>query len=228
MTDGWALTLEYRDDKIVEVYAGPHLHLSYKNNCSRRSLETYSPRLEEKFGAGPHYLHPAASTAGGVTVTNFRFFPAPASAPQARELFADHPFILDVAFDDSPNFLIRQSRYSRKAIELCLLLSVALRTGTTWPSSRSRKHWVWAPEGFEQACIWAGEGYIIPGFIHLVDDLPRLDEIPPLPEIRPILRHVGTPLGYADHSDRTAENCCCFENLQGQSGIFRKVQRTSS
>jgi hypothetical protein len=37
---------------------------------------------------------------------SFQILPAPAEAPRARQLFADHPFILDLSIEDSPSFLI--------------------------------------------------------------------------------------------------------------------------
>jgi hypothetical protein len=183
MNDEWALTLEYRDDKIVEAYAGPALTPELQEQVQSAITRDILVAAGRKIWRWTAFSSPRRVDGWWRHRDGFQILPVPPSAPQARELFADHPFILDVAFDDSPNFLIRQSRYSRKAIEVCLLLSVALRIGITWLSSRPRKYWVWAPEGFDQACIWAGEGYIIPGFNHLVDNLPRLDETSSLPEV---------------------------------------------
>jgi hypothetical protein len=113
----------------------------------------------------------------------FQIVPAPPEAPRAKEIPAEHPFIVDFVFNDSPDYEVRQLRYTRKASDLTLLLSLLLVPRITIPSNRVRKRWIWTPEGSEAVAMWAQEGYMIPGFQHLVDGFPNTLGASPLKEV---------------------------------------------
>ncbi|MGH8925036.1 MAG: hypothetical protein ACRDWA_10425 [Acidimicrobiia bacterium] len=82
---------------------------------------------------------------------------------------------MDFVFNDSPNFIVRNLRASRRAYELELLLDALLSQRITAPSARSRHHWVFAPIGSDPPVLWTNEGYIIPGFRFLVDEMPEVE-----------------------------------------------------
>ena len=66
-------------------------------------------------------------------------------------------------------------RYGRRAADLMLVLNVLLTSQITAPSVRGRHHWVWAPQGSTPRVMWTGEGYMIPNFQYLVDQLPDIE-----------------------------------------------------
>ena len=105
-----------------------------------------------------------------------QIMPAPPEAPRPKVLFsALQPFLVDFAFQDSPNWQIRNIRYARKAADLMLVLNLFLNAHISPPSNRGREHWVWAPYGSDPLVIWAKEGYMIPNLVYIVDDFPHAD-----------------------------------------------------
>ena len=109
----------------------------------------------------------------------FQIVPAPPEAPRPGHLWgAEHPFLVDFAFQDSPNQQIQQLRYARKAADMLLVLNLLLNTQITAPTNRARKHWVWPPPGSTAPAIWAQEGYLIPNLVYIVNDFPNVDASP--------------------------------------------------
>jgi hypothetical protein len=110
LADDWALSLQYREGKIVRAVAGPAM----------------TPELEDEIRAS---IDTNLLAGGGSAVCRWTLFssrpveghwryrdqfqivPAPPNAPRPEELIADHPFLLDFAFDNSPDSRIRQHRY---------------------------------------------------------------------------------------------------------------------
>jgi hypothetical protein len=79
--------------------------------------------------------------------------------------------------------MILNLRYARRVSDIMLVLNLLLRTGVRSPSNRGRHHWVWAPTGSDPPTIWAGEGYMIPNFQWVVEDLPTTAGMAPLVEV---------------------------------------------
>jgi hypothetical protein len=54
----------------------------------------------------------------------FQILPVPEDAPKPKVLLADHPFILEVAYETCPNLMIDASRKQKKAVMYTRLLNV--------------------------------------------------------------------------------------------------------
>jgi len=196
MADEWTLSLQYRDGRIVRAVAGPAMTSELEEQ-----IRTEIERV---------LLTPTTSKVCRWTLFNsrpvegywryrdqFQIVPAPPEAPRPSELMAEHPFILDFVFDDCVNFMIRNHRYARRASDLTLVLNLLLRQRITSPTSRPRKHWVWAPQDTVPPAVWAQEGYMVPNFRYLVDDFPVAANVPSLKEIAADT-YYDFPAGYAD------------------------------
>ncbi|MFC7384343.1 hypothetical protein [Sphaerisporangium rhizosphaerae] len=179
--DDWALSLHYRNGKIVDATAGPAMTSEIKSRMQEAiEREILSPSDKKivrwtMFSGKPvegQWRH-----GGGL-----RIVPAPVEAPRPEELMAEHPFIVDITFRGSSNFVIEQMRYVRRARELALLFNLFLSTRITSSTNSSRKHWVLVRQGSTVASTWANEGYFIPKFTYIVDDFP-VDDSPPLAEV---------------------------------------------
>jgi hypothetical protein len=196
MTDDLALRLQYKHGKIVGAVAGPAM----------------TSELEEKINAEIQRVLLVPTTAKVCRWTmfsgrpveghwryrdQFQITPAPPVAPRPNMLIAEHPFVLDFAFDNSADFRISQARYIRRASDLMLVLNLLLRQRISSSTSRGRHHWVWAPPGSEAPAIWTSEGYVIPDFRYIVDDLPRATDAPALSET-PAETYYNRYAGYAD------------------------------
>jgi hypothetical protein len=152
----------------------------------------------------------------------FQIIPAPSEAPRPAELMADHPFILDFAFDDSVDFMIRNHRCARRASDLTLVLNLLLRQHISSMSNRGRKHWVWVLEGsVPTATVWAHEGYMIPNLQYLVDDLPIAMEVPPLEEVA-AETYYDLRAGYADTLTIPAQLGRLLDAFTGLTGDDRE------
>jgi hypothetical protein len=172
MADEWALTLQYREGKIVRAVAGPAM----------------TSELEEQIRTA---IEQVLLTPTGIRICRWTLFssrpvegywrhrdqfqivPAPPEAPRSAELIAEHSFVLDFPFDDCADGRIRQHRYVRRATDLMLVLNLLLRQRISSPSNRGRKHWVFAPQdAVPTTAVWAQEGYMIPGFRYIINDFP--------------------------------------------------------
>jgi hypothetical protein len=222
MADEWALSLQYREGKIVQAVAGPMM----------------TSELEEQIRTGIEriLLTPSGNSVCRWTLFSsrpveghwrygdqFQIIPAPPDAPRPIELIADHPFILDFQFHDSIDGRIRQHRYVRRASELTLVLNLLLRPGITSPSNRSRKHWIciWPPEASAPDFVWASEGYMIPNFRYIVDDFPIAADVPPLEEVA-AETYYDFMEGYADTLTIPAELARLLDAFNGLEGAKRE------
>ena len=174
-TDDLALTLVYRDGRVADAYEGP---------ASSAELEA---ELEAKIEAellGPTERKVCRWTmfSGHPVEGAWRYgdelqiVPAPPQAPRPEAVFADHPFVLDFVFDNSPNWQVRQLRYSRKAYELTLVLDLLLISRISTISNRGEHRWVYGPfdptTETHPSVMWVQDGYFIADFTYLVDALP--------------------------------------------------------
>jgi hypothetical protein len=182
MADEWVLTLHYRDGAITKASAGAAFtpaHLQQIRAEIKRALAS---------APGMRVARWTMFCTRPVTGTwryrdKFQIVPPPPEAPHPNELIAQHPFLVDFVFSDSPLASIQQMRRGRQALLLMLLLDLFLRQRVSAPTNRGRKHWVWAPHGSKPPVVWAGEGYMIPNLQYLVDGLPTVKH-PPIEDMR--------------------------------------------
>jgi hypothetical protein len=222
MSDEWALSLQYREGKIIGAVAGPVM----------------TPELEEQIRTEIEriLLTPTAHSVCRWTLFSsrpvqgywryrdqFQIVPAPPHAPRPTELIAEHPFILDFLFADSVDGRIRQHRYIRRASDLTLVLNLLLRPRITSPSNRPKKHWVcvWPPEVSAPDFVWASEGYMIPNFRYIVDDFPATADSPPLGEVT-AETYYDFMEGYADTLTIPAELARLLDAFNGLNGDDRE------
>jgi hypothetical protein len=220
MADEWALSLQYREGKIVSAVAGPAMTSEVEEQV-RAAIERV-------------LLTPTASKVCRWTLFSgrpvegywryrdqFQIVPPPPEAPRPAELMAEHPFILDFAFDDSVDFTIRNHRCARRASDLTLVLNLLLRQNISSPSNRGRKHWVWAPQGSAPPTVWAQEGYMIPNFQYIVDDFDVAADVPPLEEVA-AETYYDLRAGYADNLTIPAELARLLDAFSGLNGDDRE------
>ncbi len=220
MADEWALSLQYREGKIVRAVAGPAM-----TSDLEEQIRTAIERV---------LLTPTASRICRWTLFStrpvegywryrdqFQIVPAPPDAPRPAELMAEHPFILDFVFDDCVDFMIRNQHCIRRASDLTLVLNILLRQRISSPSNRPRKHWVWAPQGSVPPAVWASEGYMIPNFRYIVDDFPVAADVAPLEEVA-AETYYDHRAGYADALTIPAELARLLDAFSGLNGDDRE------
>lgn len=179
--DAWALSLHYRNGKIVDATSGPAITSEIKNEIQRVINQ-------EILGATGIKISRWTMFSGRIVEGKWRhgndlqIVPAPPQAPRPLELMAEHPFIVDFPFAGSSNFIIEQFRYMKRARELTLMLNTFLSTRITSPTNSARKHWVYVHQDSTIVTTWASEGYLIPNFTYIVDEFP-VDDSPSLEEV---------------------------------------------
>lgn len=96
----------------------------------------------------------------------FQILPPPEQAPVSDTIFGLHPFILQFKITDSPNFIVKMSRYLVKSRELCLLLSVFLNTNIRRMNKKIKHHWVGVPQEHSSMpkALFCQEFYSFDGF----------------------------------------------------------------
>jgi hypothetical protein len=220
MADELALRLQYEHGKIIGAVAGPAM----------------TPELEERITAEIQRLLLAPESAKVCRWTmfssrpvegywryrdQFQIMPAPPAAPRPNMLIAEHPFVLDFAFENSADFRISQARYLRRASDFMLVLNLLLRQRISSPTNRSRHHWVWAAPGSEIPVMWVGEGYMIPDFRYIVDELPAAADVPALDEIA-AETYYDRQAGYSDALTIPAELARLLDAFGSLSGDRRE------
>jgi hypothetical protein len=196
-SDEWVLSLRYRAGSLVDAIAGPAMTSVLEDRLRVVIEETLLTASERKIWRWTMF---SGSPVEGYWRFRdiFQIVPAPPGAPRPGALIAEHPFVLDVVFDDSPHSRIRDLRWSRKVHELELLLNLVLRVPISSPLGRHAHHWVMAPHGSEPPVLWVNEGYFIRGFQHLVDDMPDTSDFTPLTEVVPSIYFDTTYRGHSD------------------------------
>jgi hypothetical protein len=220
MADEWALSLQYREGKIVNAVAGPamtsQIEELLRTEIDRVLLTPIGSRICR------WTLFSSRPVEGYWRYRDqFQIVPAPPEAPRPTELMAEHPFVLDFLFNDSADWRIRQHRYARRASDLTLVLNLLLRQRISSPSNRPRNHWVWAPQGSVPPAVWAQEGYMIPNFRYIVDDFPTAADVPPLEEVA-AETYYDFLAGYADVLTVPAELVRLLDAFNGLNGDDRE------
>jgi hypothetical protein len=170
--DECALALTYRAGKIVAAHAGPAM----RGDLLETIIEAISRALlgDQVTKICRWTLFSSRPVEGHWRYRDeLQIVPAPVDAPRPPYLMAQHPFILDFQFTDSSDFVVRQSRYLRRAADSALIFNLLLNSRIDSPLNRGKKHWVFIPSpDATPEVVWAQEGYMIPNFQYIVADLP--------------------------------------------------------
>jgi hypothetical protein len=180
-SDELALTLRYHNGSVVDAFTGPAMTVALESQIAtaidQQIIATRGPKVYRCVAFSTPRIVEGHWRYGD----DFQILPAPREAPRPKELSADHPFLIDLSFNDSSNFSIRQLRYARRATEVSLILNLTLCTGVTTLSNSPRKHWIWLPEQpLPRQTVWAQEGYLIPNFQFLGDEFEEPRGIAPI------------------------------------------------
>jgi hypothetical protein len=175
MADEWVLSLHYRDGRIEKATAGSAMTAEHLQRIQAEIARVLGSPASTKVSRWTMFSSRPVEASWRYR-EQFQLVPAPPQAPRPQQLIAQHPFIVDFVFSDSPDWGVRRMRYGRPAADLMLVLNVLLTSRITAPRVRNPPHlWVWAPQGSTPPVMWAGEGYMIPDFQYLVDQLPDIE-----------------------------------------------------
>ncbi len=177
-----SVELKYSEDGGLQALAGQSL--------SPEEMQSLRLRVEmELLATGPRIvarrvLFSTKPLDGYFSYTDrFQILPVPLHAPRARFLMAEHPFLLEAAFNSSPNDTITRIRGAMTLRELELVLNTFLLTGTR-SQEAFRYHWVLLPraEGDDFKSDYLTAGYYYPGLMESRDftttvTIPRLKEV---------------------------------------------------
>ena len=116
----------------------------------------------------------------------FQIFPVPNAAPRPHQPTAYHPFQIEFPIKNSPDWVIRSRRISRKKQEIGLLLNAFLEGHIIVRNSSARWHWVLlgdSPQWSKTVCAY--EGYSFERFQPEKAEFSLLNESPALEAIAP-------------------------------------------
>jgi hypothetical protein len=183
--DEWVLSLRYSEGLVVDAATGPAFTPAIGEQI-RQALADALDGTTKKVWRVPMfslrriegwYRHK----------DDFLIRPAPEEAPRPNEEYAQHPWVLEFSFVDSPNFQVCNLRKERRSYELALILNLLLSGQIDRPTNRGRKHWVFTRMTDGTPGIggseWLQEGYFIPDFILQADDFSNVDAWSPLAEV---------------------------------------------
>jgi hypothetical protein len=175
MADDWVLSLHYRDGRIEKATAAAALTSELLQRIQEEIVRVLDAPMRAKVARWTMFSSRPVEASWRYR-EQFQLVPAPPQAPRPPQLIAQHPFLVDFVFSDSPDWDIRRMRSGQRAAELMLVLNLLLSSQITAPRVRNPKQlWVWAPHGSKAPVMWAGEGYMIPDFEYLVDQLPEIE-----------------------------------------------------
>jgi len=140
IADEGVLSLRYRAGSVVDAIAGPAMTADLEEQLQAVINDTVlTPSGRKVWRCVMFSGRPVEGY--WCFKDEFQIVPAPPEAPRPNVLLAEHPFALDLAFDDSSDFRIRGLRRSRRSYELGLVLDLVLRGGISWTSRDSRATW---------------------------------------------------------------------------------------
>ncbi len=189
MRPPYALRLEYnRELELTGAFAEERL--------TEQDIETVHEQLSHNYfesagaGVGQAILFASGPVEGWwVYREKFRIVPVPPDAPRAPFLLAAHPFLLEFAYDRSPDFMVSMMRRHREQHRIALLLSSLLRGSITWYFAKSigNSSHVWvqlpdpAPNWNVAYCQIAYEHASILRAVESFTPIDGLDAIPEVP-----------------------------------------------
>jgi hypothetical protein len=179
--DDWILSLRYRDGTLVDAVTGlayseetgQQIRQALVDSVDGTDLKVWRVPMFSMRRVEGWYRHG----------DDFLIRPAPAEAPRPDEEYAEHPWVLEFIFTDSPTFRVRTLRTQRRAHELALVLNLLLGGQIGAPSNRARKHWVLPSHAEFLAGAppeWRQESYYIPGLEVFAESFTDVTEWTPL------------------------------------------------
>jgi hypothetical protein len=183
--DEWVLSLRYSERVAVDAVTGPAFTPTIGEQI-RTALADALDGTTRKVWRAP--MFGLRRVEGWHRHSDdFLIRPAPEEAPRPDVEYAQHPWVLEFSFADSPNFQVRNLRTERRAYELALVLNLLLGGSINRPTNSGRKHWVFTRRADGEPWIgsseWLQEGYFIPDFNPLADDFNDVDAWGPLAEV---------------------------------------------
>jgi hypothetical protein len=183
----FALELRYGDGQLVDIVAGPAL--------TRAEVTGVRQRIEAELltatgtAVGRVVLFASVPVTGYFRYGNlFQWVPVPAEAPRPPFAMAEHPFLLEFHFRQSPNAGIRQLRRAILERELELLAAGLLEFTIRGHGRLSRHHWVLMQDDVSHPWISAyrQEMYIWPGLVLEGGEFTDTTTLPLLAAIGPV------------------------------------------
>jgi hypothetical protein len=179
---GCSLRVMYDDHgTLTKVLAGPDLQpgeIEELENKIKQELLTPGPIKVRR-----RILFSTVPTQGSFRYEDrFQILPVPPEAPQLRFSLGDHPFVLEISYGASSNFMVSNLRQERVGRQLELVLSSLLKFPLRSIGPATRFHWsldfsgdrVTLPSKFLQ------EEYAWDGAVSELDQFSPLDEHPAL------------------------------------------------
>jgi hypothetical protein len=186
-TADFALELHYEDGRLVDIVAGPAL--------TRLELTGVRQRIETELltatgtAVGRVVLFASVPVTGYFRYQNlFQWVPAPAEAPHPPFTMAEHPFLLEFHFRQSPDAGIRQLRRAILERELELLAAGLLEFTIRGHGRLAHHHWVLMQDDVTQPWISAyrQEMYIWPGLVLEGGEFTDIGALPRLAAVDPV------------------------------------------
>lgn len=190
------LELRYEDGRLIDVVAGPTL--------TQLELTGVRERIESEL------LTATGTTVGRVVLfasvpvtgyfryrDRFQWIPISAEAPRPAFTMAEHPFLLEFGFRQSPNASIRQLRRAILERELELLAAGLLEFTIRGHSRLVRHHWVLMQDDVTQPWVSAyrQEMYVWPGLVLEGGEFMDTTGLPVLTAIDPIEYYSRSGIG---------------------------------
>ncbi len=182
--DEWVLSLRYSEGALIDALTGPAFTDQIGEQISRALVDSLDGTTRKVWRIPMFSLRRVEGWYQHED--KFLIRPAPAEAPPPDVEYAEHPWVLEFAFVDSPTHQVRMLRTERHTYELVLVLNLLLGGQVNAPSNRARHHWVYARSADDASGTflpeWRQEGYSIPGFELLADGFSDIGSWSPLAE----------------------------------------------
>lgn len=184
--DRHAIKLQYRDDHLLSVEAGPGL--------TATDVATLAERIEKEVLHSPGdlvgtvVLFAHLPTSGAFRYENvFQMLPVPTTAPRPAFLIGAHPLLLEFRFRASTYFPLKISRRAVIGRELELFLSAVLEDDVHSLGFGANHHWVISSEAPHQPLTvgYRQEMYTYEGLQLERNEFSSLESIPALSTVEP-------------------------------------------
>jgi hypothetical protein len=182
--DEWVLSLRYSEGVAVDAVTGPAFTPAIEEQI-RTALHDALDGTTRKIWRIPMF---SLRRVEGWYLHNDDFLirPAPEQAPRPNVEYAQHPWVLEFSYVESPNSQVRNLRTGRRAYELALVLNLLLGGSIDRPTNRIRNHWIYAHKTdgapWDVESQWLQEGYFIPDFNFQADHFSDVSYWIPLGE----------------------------------------------
>src|SRR6266702_421927 len=180
--DEWVLSLHYRDGALVDATTGPFFTSATEAQLRQTLADAFDGTSRKVWRAAMFSLRRVEGWYRHGE--DYMIRPAPQEAPRPDVEYAQHPWLLEFPYTESPIDGVWRLRVHRRVYVLSLLLNLLLNGRIGMPSNRSRNHWIVTRDADGGAGMgasqWLQEGYFIPGFTPFADDFSEVGEWSPL------------------------------------------------